>query len=50
MADLPSFFPESPVADHEVYIAFDRDSEAIAFREWLSLEGFDAFKHWLECR
>ncbi len=51
-ADLwfPKSYPAQEVADHEVYMAFRNDSDALAFREWWDARGAALFAAWLEKR
>ncbi len=44
--DLPKEFPQDDVADHEVFMSFAGDSDALAFREWWAEEGLKLFKKW----
>lgn len=34
------------IHDHEIFISFNCDHEAVAFHEWLHLAGFKAFEKW----
>jgi len=36
------------VFEHEVFLSFLNDNEAIAFHDWLVLEGMILFKKWLD--
>lgn len=35
-------------ADHELYMAFDNDDDAIMFAQWLHTEGWGSFVVWAE--
>lgn len=39
---------ERECADHEVFMSFQNDSDAILFREWFAVKGWPAFKKWSE--
>ena len=41
-------YPSSRVADHEVFMSFTNDDDAIAFREWLASVGLELFDEYLE--
>jgi len=45
---MPGFFPQNEVADHQVYMSFKNDGDAIAFREWWDGPGCVLFNSWLE--
>ena len=45
--DFPRQHPVTDVADHEVLMSFDGDSEAIAFRQWWGEQGAEVFAVWL---
>lgn len=38
------------IPDHQVLLAFNSDIDAEGFRYWWSVEGFDAFKKWVEAK
>ncbi len=42
-----SEYPQHNVADHDVLLSFDGDSQAVAFHEWWGVEGAVAFGDWL---
>ena len=46
--DLPTEYPAQRVADHEVFMSFNDDDDAIKFREWWTNEGSIVFNDWLE--
>lgn len=45
--DIPDQI-ERDIADHEVFLSFNGDSDAILFREWFAVKGWPAFKKWAE--
>jgi hypothetical protein len=45
--DMPRQFPAEDVADHQVFMSFTNDSDAIAFHEWWGTDGVQAFAEWL---
>ena len=48
--DFPTEYPTNRVAEHEVLMAFNGDSDAIAFREWWGSVGEVAFGNWFKKR
>ena len=36
------------VHEHEVFLAFVNDADAVAFHEWWNDQGFKLFKKWAE--
>lgn len=36
------------VPDHEVYISFNSDNDALMFEEWLFLQGFPSFAEFVD--
>lgn len=40
------FEADLPIADHEVFIVFVNDNDALAFRDWLAAEGWNRFAEW----
>lgn len=36
------------VAEHEIYMSFNGDSDAALFEEWWNLKGLSAFQKWAE--
>jgi hypothetical protein len=46
--DFPDTYPQESVADHEVLMAFDGDSDAEAFRAWWLEQGSEVFAVWLK--
>lgn len=40
-------FPRQSVADHEVFLSFNGDSQAEAFHDWWDDEGAVQFQDWL---
>lgn len=40
-------YPSHRVADHEVFMSFTDDDDAIAFREWLASDGLELFAEYL---
>lgn len=42
--------PPQTVADHEVFLSFEGDSDAIAFHDWWYAVGSAAFANWLTKR
>lgn len=47
---LPRQYPRQSVAEHEVLMAFNGDSDALAFHEWWEDKGAVAFGKWLKKR
>lgn len=45
---FPRTYPQESVADHEVLMSFNGDSEAIAFRGWWDEQGAEVFAVWLK--
>jgi hypothetical protein len=45
--DLPRQLPAKDVADHQVFMSFVNDDDAIDFREWWDDAGALAFAEWL---
>ena len=41
-------YPPNEVAEHEVFLAFDGDREAILFAEWWHHEGAISFQRYLK--
>lgn len=41
-------YPGASVADHEMFMSFNSDSEALAFFDWWHDKGSSAFAKWLE--
>jgi hypothetical protein len=39
---------EYHTAEHEVFLSFCDDDGAVAFQEWLTLHGWEAFAKWLK--
>jgi hypothetical protein len=35
-----------PVAEHEVFLSFNDDVDAVMFDDWLHTEGFNHFRLW----
>ena len=48
--ELLKMHPPQSVAEHEVFLAFHGDSDAVAWEEWWHSEGSLAFAKWLETR
>lgn len=48
--DFLNEYPAGRVAENEVFMSFNEDSEAIAFREWWNEEGAVGFFAWLRER
>lgn len=48
--DMPDQYPANDVADHEVFLSFRNDDDAIFFREWWNDVGVKAFAKWLDKR
>lgn len=46
--DFPDEYPQQHVAEHEVFMSFNDDDDAIGFREWWHAEGSEHFNKWLE--
>lgn len=40
-------YPRGRVAEHEVFMSFNNDDDAIAFQDWWNAEGAAAFGKWL---
>jgi hypothetical protein len=40
-------YPAESVADHHVLMAFNRDQDAIDWRQWWDEEGAKVFREWL---
>lgn len=36
------------MAEHELFLSFNGDDQALAFEEWMEGPGIDAFKEWLK--
>ncbi|MHC4757196.1 MAG: hypothetical protein ACYTE8_00915 [Planctomycetota bacterium] len=36
------------IAEHEMFLSFNSYDQALAFAEWLTPQGLDAFKEWLK--
>lgn len=47
---LPTQYPQSDVAEHEVLMAFLNDEDAAFFREWWADRGSYDFNEWLDKR
>lgn len=47
---FPRFYPQHEVAEHEVLMAFNGDSDALAFYDWWDREGAVAFNQYLTKR
>ena len=45
---FPDQYPPADVAEHEVLMAFNGDSDAVLFREWWHAEGAMRFGKWRE--
>lgn len=45
--EFPRYYPQADVADHEVLMAFNGDSDAIKFREWWAKDGAFLFNEYL---
>lgn len=43
---LNTHFPGKAVADHELFISFDNDDDALAFDNWLQADGWAAYAEW----
>ena len=48
--DFLRHYPGHSVADHEVFMAFNGDDQAIAFHEWWNESGAILFQEWLDRR
>jgi hypothetical protein len=48
--DFPTQFPAKSVADHQVYMSFNGDSDAAAFHDWWAERGAEQFQAWLNAR
>ena len=46
--EFPSQFRPEDVADHEVYMSFRNDSDALAFHEWWADQGAVLFAEYLK--
>ncbi len=47
--DEPTTFEMArEIADHEVFIVFVNDDDALEFRNWLAAEGWYSFANWKE--
>ena len=38
------------IAEHEVFLSFNNDEDAVAFQEWLQEEGLAKFDEWMDDR
>ena len=45
---FPDMFPSEEVAEHQVYMLFRNDDDAVSFREWWDSEGSVAFLEYLD--
>lgn len=45
--DFRTEYPTGHVAEHEVFMSFNGDSQAEAFREWWDESGASAFQEYL---
>jgi len=43
-------YPQQDVADHEVFMSFTNDADALRFREWWEEQGTSAFGGWLSLK
>jgi hypothetical protein len=46
--NFPDEYPTNRVADHEVFMVFRNDHDAIDFRQWWEEKGAAAFQAWLD--
>ena len=44
------FHPQQRVHEHEVFLSFDGDDEALAFTEWMHIIGWSIFEHHLSVK
>lgn len=45
--DFPTEYPAKRVAEHEVFMSFNDDDDAVAFRDWWAEVGAEEFQDWL---
>jgi hypothetical protein len=45
--EILKMYPPQEVAEHEVFLAFHGDSDAVAFVEWWHAEGAGLFGEWI---
>ena len=48
--DFRREYPGQHVAEHEVFMSFNGDDQALAFQEWWNEAGAVAFNKWLKKR
>ena len=41
-------YPQETVAEHEVFMSFVNDDDALLFREWFDEIGEDLFNEWVK--
>ncbi len=46
--EMPRVFPQHDVAEHQVFMSFNNDDDAVRFDEWWSGEGAVLFQKFLD--